>query len=112
MNLKGNKVCSDSDYEMKIKTINSSLRVLDGERFDEKFLKRKKEKLLREPEPKKPKIEPKPEIVEQKEEVKETKTAVKEAPIKKIRKPKFKVTVNPSKNLQKEPPKEEEIEKW
>jgi Leucine-rich repeat (LRR) protein len=46
LNLKANPVCNSPDYKDTVKSMFPKLRVLDGERFDEKFIKRK-EKLNR-----------------------------------------------------------------
>ncbi|KAI9269781.1 hypothetical protein BY458DRAFT_547107 [Sporodiniella umbellata] len=45
LNLKGNPIVSKKDYFEKILDLVPSLRILDGERFDPKFLERKKKKL-------------------------------------------------------------------
>jgi hypothetical protein len=41
LNLRGNPIADNKDYKDKILTLIPSLRVLDGERFDIKFLERK-----------------------------------------------------------------------
>lgn len=46
LNLKGNPICSESDYRKRVVEMVPSLRILDGERFDAHFLKRR-EKLRR-----------------------------------------------------------------
>lgn len=44
LNLKGNIITQVDGYKEKILTLIPSLRILDGERFDEKFLERKKKR--------------------------------------------------------------------
>ncbi|ORZ32418.1 hypothetical protein BCR44DRAFT_1440157 [Catenaria anguillulae PL171] len=41
LNLKGNPITSEPDYEEKVKTLFPTLRVLDGKRFDPRYLKNK-----------------------------------------------------------------------
>lgn len=48
LNLKGNPLCDKTDYKQHIKTMVPTLRVLDGERFDERFLARKENKKFQE----------------------------------------------------------------
>ncbi|KNE60277.1 hypothetical protein AMAG_05687 [Allomyces macrogynus ATCC 38327] len=44
LTLRGNPVCSEPDYEAKVKALFPSLRILDNVRFDERFLKNKKKR--------------------------------------------------------------------
>ncbi|KAJ3125288.1 hypothetical protein HK098_000413 [Nowakowskiella sp. JEL0407] len=44
LNLKGNPVCTQEGYRERILALVPTLRVLDGERFDEKFLQRKQKR--------------------------------------------------------------------
>ncbi|KAK9700730.1 hypothetical protein K7432_012051 [Basidiobolus ranarum] len=48
LNLKGNSLCSKDGYREKILKLVPTLRILDGERFDAKFIERKEKKKLRE----------------------------------------------------------------
>ncbi|KAJ1908869.1 hypothetical protein IWQ60_011483 [Tieghemiomyces parasiticus] len=41
LNLKGNKLCEQPDYRAKLLQFIPTLRILDGERFDTKFLERR-----------------------------------------------------------------------
>ncbi|KAG0171651.1 hypothetical protein DFQ28_000645 [Apophysomyces sp. BC1034] len=61
LNLKGNPVTEKKNYKEKILELVPSLRILDGERFDEKFLERKR------------KQQENPKLVEKKERLKKIK---------------------------------------
>ncbi|KAJ1558817.1 hypothetical protein HK096_003147 [Nowakowskiella sp. JEL0078] len=44
LNLKGNPLCTQEGYKERVLALVPTVRILDGERFDEKFLKRKQKK--------------------------------------------------------------------
>jgi hypothetical protein len=46
LSLRGNKVCNEVEYEKKVKTLIPSLRILDNVRFDERFLKNKRKRVV------------------------------------------------------------------
>ncbi|KAJ2492900.1 hypothetical protein IWW37_001072 [Coemansia sp. RSA 2050] len=48
LNLKGNPICAEMGYRDRVIGMLPSLRVLDGERFDQQFLKRKEKRKLKE----------------------------------------------------------------
>ncbi|KAJ2373565.1 hypothetical protein H4S02_008814 [Coemansia sp. RSA 2611] len=48
LNLKGNPICAEKGYRDRVIEMIPSLRVLDGERFDQRFLKRKEKRKLKE----------------------------------------------------------------
>ncbi|KAJ2896470.1 hypothetical protein GGI21_005045, partial [Coemansia aciculifera] len=48
LNLKGNPICAEKGYRERVIKMIPSLRVLDGERFDQQFLKRKEKRKLKE----------------------------------------------------------------
>ncbi|KAJ1667215.1 hypothetical protein GGF44_004366 [Coemansia sp. RSA 1694] len=48
LNLKGNPICAEKGYRERVVKMIPSLRVLDGERFDQQFLKRKEKRKLKE----------------------------------------------------------------
>ncbi|KAJ2003835.1 hypothetical protein H4R26_002849 [Coemansia thaxteri] len=48
LNLKGNPICLEAGYRERVVKMIPSLRVLDGERFDERFLKRREKRKLKE----------------------------------------------------------------
>ncbi|KAJ2069121.1 hypothetical protein GGI08_000522 [Coemansia sp. S2] len=48
LNLKGNPICAEKGYRDRVIKMIPSLRVLDGERFDQRFLKRKEKRKLKE----------------------------------------------------------------